>query len=82
MANYKENYRGNNGHMPCILCLAHLDSQAGSFSCHVIRENVQLEGKYSDIFTDKISTSLARTLVNIDKFREEHMNTRNIEMDT
>ena len=82
MANYKENYRGNNGHMPCILCLAHLDSQAGSFSCQVIGENVQQEDKYSDIFTDNISTSLSCTLVNIDKFREEHMNTRNIEMDT
>ena len=33
MANFKENFQGNNGHNPCPLCLVHLDSQVLCLQC-------------------------------------------------
>ena len=80
MASYSENYRSNNGHSLCPLCLTHLDSQVFSFSCPVIKGNVSMKGKYSDIFNDKIDIELANTLVQIDKNRHEYINSRSLEL--
>ena len=79
MAPYSENFRNNNGHSLCPLCLTHLDSQAFSFSCPVIQGTVEIKGKYSDIFNDKINIQLAKTLVNIDNQRQDYINNRRLE---
>ena len=79
MAQYGENYQNNNGHTMCPLCLTHLDSQAFSFSCPMIVKNVPLKGKYKNIFSDKIDTDLANTLISIDKFRDDYVNNRYVE---
>ena len=78
MAQYSENFRGSQGHLMCPLCLFHLDSQAGSFSCHVVNENVVINGKYSYIFTSRIKPELAETLVQIDKFRADYIEARKV----
>ena len=44
MANYNNNYKG--------LCHLHLDVQSLVFKCSTILENVQILGKYEDIFED------------------------------
>ena len=78
MAQYSENYQSNNGHSLCPLCLTHLDSQVFSFSCPVIVNNVNIKGRYSDIFGDKVTKDLANTLLDIDKFRDEYLNSRSL----
>ena len=75
MAQYGENFRGNTGPVNCPLCGVHLDSQIMAFNnCQVVKQNIVLEGNYSDIFRPEASTNLVKTLINIDKFREETLN--------
>ena len=51
MAQYGENYRGNTGPVNCPLCGVHLDSQFMAVNnCQVVKNNIIVEGKYSDIF--------------------------------
>ena len=78
-APYKENYRGKDGHSPCPMCLVHLDCQPLALQCPTIRENINIEGNYMDIFKDNINENITQTLMKISKFRDEFMNSRNIE---
>ena len=79
MASYSENFRGSSGHTPCPLCLAHLHSQAMCMTCPAIRENVKLEGRYSQIFTNKITKELVKTVEAIDRFRDDFLQSRYLE---
>jgi hypothetical protein len=72
-AKYSDNYRGTGGLSPCPLCLLHLDCQPMAFQCPVILENISVTGSYSKIFDTSVENSLARTLVKIDKFREDYL---------
>ena len=76
MANYSENFRSYSGHLPCSLCLSHIDSQAMSLKCSVIIKNVKINIKYNDIFSSNISTQVAETLENIEKYRSEYLQSR------
>ena len=76
MASYSEDFRGYSGHTPCPLCLAHLDSQAMCMTCPVIRENVTIEGTYSQIFTNKITKELVKTVEAVDRYREDFLQSR------
>ena len=72
MAKYGENFRGPDGPIICPLCGGHLDNQVMGFdNCKVLRDNINMEGRYQDIFTKYIPAKLVNTLLNIDKFREE-----------
>ena len=79
MAQYSENYRGGQGHLPCPLCLMHLDCQSMSFNCPSVKENIKIQGKYENIFCDKIEPELAETLVKIDKYRKTYIESRKVE---
>ena len=71
MAKFKDNYGGiKTSDNICHLCHSHTDTQKSSFECSVIKENINLEGKYSDIMKGSISKELAKTLSNILKIRE------------
>ena len=78
-AAHKKNYRGKDGHSPCPMCLVHLDCQPLALQCPTIRENINIEGNYMDIFKDNINENITRTLMKISKFRDEFINSRNIE---
>ena len=56
-----------------------MDSQVYSFTCSVLKENIKIEGKYSDVFGENIQHALATTLVNIEKHRQDYMDERKIE---
>ena len=74
MAKYGENVHGQNGPVNCPLCGLHLDSQAMAYNnCKEVKQNLSLDGNYSDIFKSDISNNLVKSLVNIDKLREEHL---------
>jgi hypothetical protein len=74
MASYGENFRENNVPVSCPLCGLHLDNQIMAYTnCPVLKANVQIEGKYEDLFKPNIPTKIVKSLVNIDNFREEHI---------
>ena len=78
MANFRENFRGQGGPTVCPLCQSHVDSQKWSFQCKVIKENMVIEGNYSDIFGDTIPKETVTAVMNISKFREDFLNQRKI----
>ena len=61
--------------------LTHLDRKAFTFSCPMIVKNVTMKGKYSDIFGDKIDKELTNTLLEINKFREEYLDSRSLDQE-
>ena len=78
MSNYGENYRGVGGPTICPLCQNHCDSQKRSFQCYRIKENVDIVGKYSNIFSDYIKKETVKTIIDINKFRQEYLQERTI----
>ena len=72
MANYGENFRGLKDPVQCGLCATHLDNQKMSFeNCPVLKKNIDMSGKYCQIFSASVPSFLVNTLVEMDKFREE-----------
>ena len=72
MANYGENFRGQNDPVPCPLCKTHLDNQKMCFeNCPVIKDNLHISGKYSQIFSVSVPSALANTLLEMDKSPED-----------
>ena len=67
MSNYSENYRGKSEVTMCPICQIHIDSQKYSFQCPKIKENVEIHGEYSNIFSDKIQENTLTTVINIIK---------------
>ena len=78
MANFSENYPGKEGVKICPLCNNHFDLQKFSFQCPKVTENVEVEGNYSNIFSEKIHSTTINTLINITKFREKYLEERRI----
>ena len=74
MANYRQNFGNNNGPVNCQLCGLHLDNQYMAFyNCHIIKDNVDIKGKYEDIFKQSVPSDLVNTLVKIEQFRKENL---------
>ena len=71
MAPFGENFKAGKFSSVCPLCSAHIDSQEESFTCSALNKMLQIRGKYSDIFTNKISEELTQTLESIYIFRKE-----------
>ena len=72
MANFSENFRGNQGPASCPLCGDHLDSQQMSFeNCQTVKDNVNIFDKYEKIFSLNVPGGLVKCLQEIDNFREE-----------
>ena len=70
VAKFKENFKNNNAEIVCPLCSEHPNTQAYSVQCPIIRENVNIKGNYSEIFSEEISKEITQTLLEITKFRE------------
>ena len=73
MFNYGHNF-GNTS--PCPLCHNHSDTQKWSFSCNKIRENVEISGQYSNIFSEQIQPATVKTIMQISKYRKEYLDQR------
>ena len=78
MAKFSENYPGKEGVKICPLCNNHLDLQKFSFQCSKVTENVEVRGNYSNMFSEKLESTLVNTLVNITNFREKYLDERKI----
>ena len=77
-AQYSANYPGSDGLKPCPLCFLHLDCQPMTFQCPLIKENVTIKGKYSDIFQSDVSSDIAKTIQSIQEFRNNFLLNRNL----
>jgi hypothetical protein len=55
----------------CPLCGLHSDLQHISFQCPVVVEKIGIEEDYENIFGDKVSLKLAKTLQQITKLRQK-----------
>ena len=69
-ANFKENFKGKYINMTCPFCFLQVDTQVHSVECPKVKELIKIEGKYREIFTDKISPEISKTLANISKMRK------------
>ena len=70
VAQFKENFGEKYMNKTCPLCSLHLDTQVHAMQCEIVKSQITIEGKYSDIFKQKIPTNISRTLLKISKLRE------------
>ena len=73
MARFWENYKGGRPPQQCPLCSKAVDTQSHSFQCEVINSNINMNGAYENIFKTKINQNVARTIENIEKFRQPYL---------
>ena len=69
-AHFKENFGDRFEDKRCPLCLSHLDTQALSIQCDKVKENIEIDGNYMDIFRENIPSNISKTLLRISKLRE------------
>ena len=74
MAKFSENFKEGGQVKLCPLCGRHDDTQNWSFKCQKVNENIEIIGRYEDIFESEITPSLANTVTQIMKLRETQMN--------
>ena len=43
------------------------------YNCQIIKDNVDIKGKYEDIFKQSVPSDLVNTLVKIEQFRKENL---------
>ena len=66
VAQFKENFADRYDNKTCPLCSISLDTQ-----CAMVKQKITIEGRYSDIFREKISPNISKTLFKISKMRED-----------
>ena len=72
-AHFKGNYGDRYENKACPLCSVHMDTQSHSMQCPKVNEKIDIQGKYSDIFREKIPTNISKTLQKISKLRENYI---------
>ena len=73
MENFSDNFRGGKPTKVCPVCTSSPDTQAHSFECKIVKENIKIEGKLEDIYTPGAKKEISKTLQQIVKFREIYM---------
>ena len=65
MAPFNENFKGQGPPKLCPLCENFIDSQIHSFHCSKMISHIEINGRYEDIFKQKINKELLKTLKKI-----------------
>ena len=73
MARYGENFRGGANSFPCPLCKTHLDNQEMSFTCPIIKKEIDIKGNSSDIYKENIHQDSIETILKISSFRKRNL---------
>ena len=73
MTFYWENYKHGKMEQKCPLCKDQIDTQTHSFNCNIVIDNIQINGKFKDIFRNNIDSQIAETIENIENFRENYL---------
>ena len=71
MIQFDGNFNGQEPVKVCPLCGLHSDHQHLSFQCPVVVGKIEIEEDYENIFGDKVSLKLAKTLQRITKLRQK-----------
>ena len=73
MTTYWENFKGWKLSKSCPICKDknQTDTQAHSFNCKVIKQNLVITGQYEDVFKVNLDIKLVKTIENIEKFRKK-----------
>ena len=74
MADFGENYKGGRGQVSCPLCGTHPDKQELSYECRYIKEKLNLNGSFSEIYGENIEKQTVETLEKITQIRENIKN--------
>ena len=69
MSKFGENYRGGETEIPCPLCGLHRDTQESSFECMKIKQHVDIDVNFDNIFSDCINRQLVDSLKKIMELR-------------
>ena len=70
-AMFNMNYGDMYANTACPFCLVVPDSQSHSLECNVVKQKINIQGDYSDIFDEHIPSDISNTLLKISKLREE-----------
>ena len=71
VAKFKENFGDTYEDKSCPVCKVHLDTQAHSVQCEKVKEEIKIEGNYTDIFKENVPSNISKTLLRISKLRED-----------
>ena len=77
MEKFGENFRGVKGPIICPLCETHLDNQAQSLQCPVIKQETNMEDTHRDIqdlYQETISLPTIKVISDITKTRKKLIN--------
>ena len=68
-----DNFKGGRPPQNCSICKEpnSQDTQQHSFHCRILKQLINIEGKYEEIFENNVHENLARTVEQIEKIREE-----------
>ena len=74
VAKYNKNMKSSftNVSKACPLCLVQPDTQVHSVSCPEVKSKVLVKGTYEDIFYEDIPSDISKTLLRINKLRENY----------
>jgi hypothetical protein len=70
VAKFKLNFKNSYESIACPLCLVQPDTQVHCVQCPEVKNKIDVQGDYRDIFTERISTDISRTLLKITNLRE------------
>ena len=73
MANYENNYKGTSTNQRCKLCQNHDDNQEEIYICDFNLQNLNLCGKYEDLFQTDVDISVIKSLEALYKLREDKL---------
>ena len=75
MERFAENFRGGIRRTSCPLCGSHEDSQRESFKCKIITAEIDVQGKYEDLFNEVDNyPDLIKTVTKISQLRKQKLN--------
>ena len=77
MSNFSGNFKNGEKIKPCPLCSSHEDIQDLSFQCPKIKSSIVIDESYENIFSSSLSVNIAKILKNIEKLRNENINSPN-----
>ena len=72
MSPFNDNFKGQGPQKLCPLCENIADSQIHSFECSEIISHIEINGRYEDIFKQKIHKDLLKTLKKILEYRSKN----------
>jgi len=72
MSPFAENFKAGQESKICPFCSLHVDSQEESFSCSKMKQIMDINGNFSDVFGENMSPELVKTLFNVYHFRDEY----------